>query len=202
MKTLTATVVLVVLFTCNSNAIGQVPGIQGLTQSVDQAASRLSQQTGSPFGFKKLQMPKALDGLLDIRFKKPQLPSFGLLDKLKNIGKPQLNVGEPATTGPIMAGLSKLFPPKQNTSGSFLDKMLGKSGQTNQQSLFGQTELGELTQATKGLSDHVGRMSRDVRTSATQLFNGQAVGSGTGGSLQPPLQSARQYSAGQTQSRY
>jgi hypothetical protein len=202
MKTLTATFVFVFFLSCSSNAKGQVPGIQDLTQNINEATSQISQPAESPFGFKKLQMPKSLDGLLDVRFKKPQLPNFGLLDKLKGIGKPQLNMGEPASTGPILSGLAKLFPPKQKSGGSFLDKVLGKSGLANQQSLFSQHDMGELSQATKGLSKHVGRMSKDVRNSATQLFNGQAIGSGTANSsLQPPLRSARQYSE-QTQSRF
>jgi len=198
MKTLSTMVMLSIFLAWTSNAMGQMPSIQDLTRNIDQAASNLSEQSSSILGFKKLQMPKPLEGLLDIRFKKPQLPSFGLLEKLKGIGQPQIGAAQQPATGPILSGLAKLFPPKQNANQSFLEKMFGTPARPSSQSLLGATDMSELTRATQGLQDHVGRMSRDVRTTATDLFNGQQAGS----SLQPPLQSARQYSPGQTQTRY
>jgi len=181
-----------------SLAQAQLPSMQELARNVDQAASQLSARQNSFLGFKKLEMPKPLAGLLDVRFKKPEFPKLALLEKLKNIGKPNFDASGPATQGPIMAGLSKLFPSRTSTTPSLLDRMLGKSSQPEiGNSLFNNGDLDELTKATRGLQDHVGRMSRDVQTNATELFSGQNALT----SPQPPLRSARQYS-GQSQSRY
>lgn len=199
MKTMLKFVILLaVLFAGTSQSEAQIPSMQDLARNVDQAASQLSDKRDSFLGFKKLEMPKPLAGLLDVRFKKPQLPKIALFEKLKSIGNPKFDMSEPSTQGPIMAGLSKLFPPRASTTPSLLDRIMGKSSQPQLgDSLFNDANMGELTKATQGLQDHVGRMSREVKTNATELFSGQK----TTTTPQPPLRSARQYS-GQPTSRF
>jgi len=202
MKTmLSAAILLSTMLFSVSSADAQTPSMLELARDVDRAATAYTDKKESFLGFKKLEMPKPLQGLLDIRFKKPQLPQlpkFGFLEKLKNIGKPQFQSTVPSTEGPIMAGLSKLFPPRNPATPSLLDRMLGKSSvDPNASSLFTAKDMNELTEATKGLQEHVGRMSREVKTNASDLFTGQR-------NLvppQPPLRSARQHS-GQTESRF
>ena len=186
------------LWVGSAESKAQVPGIQELTRNIDQAAYELNESGNSLFGFQKLKMPKPFEGLLDIRFKKPQLPNFGILDKLKSIGKPRFE-GEAPTTGPIMASLGKLFQPPARTSPSFLDRMFGSkpSEPSGYESVLSEADVNELSRATQGIQDHVGRMSREVKTTYTELFGGQSAAP-----VQPPLRSARQYSGGQTQSRY
>lgn len=197
MKTITAAALLVMFLTANANLMAQVPGLQDLTQRFDQAAGALAQAPETSTGFKKIQMPKLLDGLMDVRLKKPTLPKIAWLEKLKNFGKPQLDSGQ-ATTGPLLAGLSKLLPQKEASAPSLLDRMLGKTAPTSPMNLLEQNQFSDLAQATKGLQEQVGRMSQGVKSSATELLGNQ----GSAGSLQPPLRSARQYSAGQSQLRY
>lgn len=180
-----------------SNVHAQLPTMRDLARDVDQAASRFEEKQNSFLGFKKLEMPKPLAGLLDIRFRKPQLPKFEFLSKLKNLGKPQFGSAEPTAKGPFLSGLSRLFTSREREP-SMIDRMLGKSNfDTGSDSKFGSAEIQELSQATRGLQDHVGRMSRDVQTNATELFGGL----GSNPRPQPPLRSARQHSD-QSSSRY
>ena len=190
-------VILLGLFLAGSkSAFAQIPSLEDLSRNVNEAASQLSDKRDSILGFKKLEMPKPLAGLLDIRFKKPEFAQLALFEKLKNIGKPKFGGEETTGKGPILAGLSKLFPSREPTTPSLIDRMLGKSSELQPGSNpLSDTDINELKMATKGLQEHVGRMSRDVRTNATELFSGQKELS-----PQPPLRSARQYS-GQTQSR-
>ncbi|QEG22726.1 hypothetical protein [Mariniblastus fucicola] len=186
-------ILLALFFAAAPRAEAQIPSIQDLTRNVNEAAGQVSDKTDSILGFKKLEMPKPLAGLLDVRFKKPTLPNFGFLDKLKNIGTPQFGTNGAETPGPIMAGLGKLFPPRDKTQPSFLDRMLGRTESGSQSnSLFNSNDMAELNQVTDGLQDHIGRMSSST---TSDLFGGQNE------SPQPPLSAARQFT-GQTQSRY
>lgn len=193
MKTILAAMTLLsAMFVFASNANAQLPSMLDLARDVDRAASTLSGKKESFLGFKKLEMPELLKGFLDVRFKKPTMPSLGILDKLKNIGKPQFESTAPTTQGPILAGLSKLFPQRQATpTPSLLDRMLGKAPSADNSSLFSAQDISELNAATKGLQEHVGRISREVRTNATDLVTGQNSFT----TPQPPLRSARQHSS-------
>lgn len=194
---LSAAILLSAMFVFASSADAQLPSMLDLARDVDRAAASLSDKKESFLGFKKLEMPEMLKGILDVRFKKPTMPSLGILDKLKNIGKPQFEATAPPTQGPIMAGLSKLFPQRNTATPSLLDRMLGKSASPDASSLFSAQDMSELTAATKGLQDHVGRLSQGVRTNATDLLTGQNNLT----TPQPPLRSARQFS-GQSDSRF
>jgi len=198
MKSILKIAVLVsAMFAAVSNTDAQERSMLDLARDVDHAAATLTDKKESFLGFKKLEMPKPLEGLLDIRFKKPTLPKFAFLEKLKNFGKPNFGTPTQGTQGPIMAGLSNLFPKRDASAPSFLDRMLGKSNGSDASSLFSAKDMSHLSSATKGLQDQVGRMSRDARTNATELFSGQ-------NNLvppQPPLRSARQHS-GQSESRF
>lgn len=204
MKTMLSAAILVSLMIAGaSNADAQTPSLLNLARDVDQAASNLnfSNQQNLVPGLKKFEMPKLFSGLTDARVKKPTIPGMGLLDKLKNFGKPQLNNGAPTTQGPILAGLSRLLP-QRNTSTpslSLMDRLLGKSAAPAANNLtFSPQQMGELTQAAQGLQQHVGRMSQEMKAKKTSgaLFEQFELAS-----PQPPLRSARQYS-GQSELRY
>ena len=194
MKTLLKTIAfLALLLAVSPHACAQLPTLGDMTQGFRDAASRVSERQDSLPGFKKLEMPKPLQGLLDIRFKKPELPKFGFLDKLKNMGMPQFGT-QPSGDGPF-AGLGKFFQPPRRTEPGFFSRMFGNSN--NSSSLFKQDDVDELSRMTQGLQDHVGRMSKDARNSASELFGGPRSSS----TPQPPLRSARQFPE-QHQSRY
>ena len=158
---------------------------------MDQAATNLTDKQDSLLGFKKIEMPKLLSGLVDVRLKKPTIPGLGLLDKLKNFGKPQVDGAALPTQGPILAGLSKLLPQRNTASTpSLMDRLLGKTSNPSAgSSLFGANELGEIARATQSLQDNIGRMSQEARASTSGLFEQTDLSS-----PQPPLRTARQYS--------
>ncbi len=176
-----------------SQADAQLPSMQDLTRNVNNAALNLEQKQNTFLGFKKLQLPESISNFVDVRFKKPSLPSLGILDKLKGIGSPKFG-SEKSTPGPIMAGLSKIFQPKAATGPSMIDRMLGKSDFGSNGSVLNQADMDELSSMTSGLQKHVERISREAPTQATKLFSGQ----GTSASPQPPLRSARAYSGQKT----
>ena len=188
-------IVFAVLIVGNSGVHGQMPSINQMSKDLDVAANNFSEKSNSLLGFKKLEMPKPLEGLLDIRFRKPELPKFGFLEKLKNIGKPQF-ADETPTQGPFMSGLSKLFQPRPRTEPGFFSRMFGNS-EDGLGTFSGARETSELSKLSQGLQDHVDRMSRQARTGASELFGTP----GTSDSPQPPLRSARQFS-GSSQSRF
>lgn len=176
-----------------SNVHAQLPSLQDLTRNVNEAASKLEEKQNSILGFKKLELPSAISNMVDIRFRKPTLPNLGLLDKLKNFGKPKLEAEAP-TQGPILAGISKIFQPKETSTPGFLGRLLGNTSASGSSS-SGQIAQEEIARLSSGLQQHVDRMSREAKSNATDLFSNLDTNS-----PQPPLRSARQYS-GQTTSR-
>ena len=191
MTTMLSAALLVILMLVGApKADAQVPSLLNLARDVDQAASNLNNRQDSLLGFKKLEMPKLLSGLVDVRLKKPTIPGLGLLDKLKNFGKPQVDGAALPTQGPILAGLSKLLPQRNTSTPSLMDRILGKtSTQSSGSSLFGANELNEIARATQSLQDNIGRMSQEARASTSGLFEQTDLTS-----PQPPLRTARQYS--------
>lgn len=191
MKTIITATFLVIFFVGTPQVKAQLPGIGDLVNRVDQAASQLSDQSDSILGFKKLQMPKLLDGLVDVRLKKPTIPSLGLLDKIKTFGQP---ANTTANAHPIMSSLGKLFqPPETNNNQGFLQKLLGTPAATetpNFSSLLNNSGISNLSNATQQFQQQAGNVSQDVRSAATQLFGNQNLNS----ALQPPLRAARQHS--------
>ena len=192
MKTMLSAALLVILMLVGTpNANAQLPSLLNLARDVDQAATNLTDKQDSLLGFKKIEMPKLLSGLVDVRLKKLTIPGLGLLDKLKNFGKPQVDGAALPTQGPILAGLSKLLPQRNTASTpSLMDRLLGKTSNPSAgSSLFGANELGEIARATQSLQDNIGRMSQEARASTSGLFEQTDLSS-----PQPPLRTARQYS--------
>jgi hypothetical protein len=197
MKLSAALLALMFLSISTIQAKAQLPSIQDLTRNVNDAALDLEQKQNTFLGFKKLELPKSISNFVDVRLKRPSLPSLGILDKLKGIGAPKTG-SETGSRGPLLAGLGKIFQPKAAATPSFIDRILGKSDfGSSGASTLDQADFNELSQMTSGLQKHVERISREAPTKATELFSGQATSS----TPQPPLQSARAYS-GQTSSRY
>jgi len=200
MKTITTAVFLAFFVIGTSQVQAQLPSIGDLFGHVDQAATQLSDTSDSILGFKKLQMPKLLDGLVDVRLKKPTIPGLGLLDKLKNFGQPAAT--NTSNSNPLLSGLGKLLQPPQNNGQGLLQKVLGGSQTattTNSNPLFGNggglsNLLGgggvQQLQGLQALQQQAGGVSQDVRSAATQLFSGQNLNN----AVQPPLSAARQYS--------
>ena len=207
MKTIRTAVFLTILFSLNSQAQAQLPSLSQLSNSVDQLAGQLSDKSDSILGFQKLKMPKLLDGLVDVRLKKPTIPGLGLLDKIKNFGNP--NAATTAPTSPL-ASLGNLFRPQSNQQG-ILSKLLGSNeSQTpslgsllgngsipnlgGAQQLFNGTgSIPNAGAAAQQFQQQAGQFTQSLQNGANQLFGGQAPNS-INNALQPPLQTARQYS--------
>ena len=198
MKTLQTAIVLTFLLLFGSQADAQLSSLADLTNSVDQAASQLEEKSNTFLGFQKLKMPKMLDGLVDVRLKKPTIPGLGLLDKIKNFGNPTANT---TSTSPL-TGLSKLFQPPQTNGQGFFSKLFGpKDVQTPTfGSVLNNGSVPNFGGAAQQFQQQAGQMSQDVRSSANQLLNGNMMNNANS-VLQPPLQTARQYSE-QIESRY
>lgn len=178
---------LIIPFVSSQDANAQRPSLQDLIQNVDHAAVDAQAKSSNFLGFKKVELPKMFDGLVDLRLKRPTLPNLGFLDKLKSIGKPDLN-SNASPKGPILTGLGKLFAPQPKTSPSFMDRMFGKTNSDN--SLLDSNEIEELNGIAQGLQSQATRMSRDAQNNVRDLF------SPTESAPQPPLRSARQYQGG------
>ncbi len=180
-----------------SHAKAQFPSMQDLSRNVDQAALNLEEKQNTFLGFKKLELPKPISKIFDIRFKRPEFPKFGVLEKLKDIGKPKFG-NEAPTQGPFLSNLSKMFQPRAKSQSSLIDRMLGKFDPAGSDaSAPAEADLNELTTMTNGLQQHVDRMSQEANANTSDLFSNLE----TSGSPQPPLRSAREYS-GESTSRF
>ena len=169
------------------NANAQRPSLQDLIQNVDRAAVDAQEKSSNFLGFKKVELPKMFDGLVDLRLKRPTLPKFGFLEKLKTLGKPDFS-SEASPRGPILSGLGKLFTPQPKSAPSFMDRMLGRTAADK--SLLDSSEMDELNGIAQGLQSQANRMTRDAQNNVRDLFGP------TENSPQPPLRSARQYQGG------
>ena len=195
MKTANKSALAVLMFVSSiafgaQDAQGQFSGFKDLMSKLNPSADQMVEREGPFQGFKKIELPKPMSKMFDLRWKKPELPKFEFVERLKSIGQPNFNM-QPNEQGPIMAGLTRMFQPRDRTQPGFLESIFSRNDSSDG---FAADDDGELASMTKGLQQHVDRMSREVRTNATELFTGQA-------SPQPPLRTARQYS-GQESSRY
>ena len=183
---------LVAFSTLSSSTQAQRPSLKDLIQDVDQAAE--SQNESKSFlGFEKVKMPRPLEGLVDLRFKKPTLPKFGFIEKLKNFGKPAIE-SEPTTKGPFLASLGNLFSKKPKTTPGFFDRMFGRqSSTTPDDDLLSQNDMEELNGIARGLQSQAKRMSRTAQNNVRDLFSPSET-------PQPPYRTARQYQ--ENSSRY
>lgn len=181
---------ILIAFTASASQLhAQRPSLQELIQNVDRAAEDPNEPR-SFLGFQRVKMPKALDGLVDLRFRKPTLPKFGFLEKLKNIGNPSLD-GEPSTKGPFLAGLGKLFSPQPKSTPGFFGRLFGRQPESAAgDSLLTNRDMQELNGIAQGLQSQAQRMSEEAKNNMRDLF---APNSGT---PQPPYRTARQYQDG------
>lgn len=213
MKTIWTAALLTFLVLSSSQAKAQLPTLGQLSNSIDQAAAQVGDKTDTILGFQKLKMPKLLDGLVDVRLKKPTIPGLGLLDKIKNFGNP--NAATTPQTSPL-ASLGKLFQPPQSSGQGLLSKLFGaKEPQApSLGSLFNNGSVPNLGAAQQLLNNgsaanlggvaqqflnnnasaqNLGGAAQQLQQQAGQLFSGQILNNANN-ALQPPLQTARQYS--------
>ena len=142
-----------------SDASAQQPSISDLVRDIDKRAEQVKNPS---FNF---QNP----------FAKLKMPNFGLLDKLKDFGKPATGNATAQPQGGFFT---------QTAKPSLLDRLLGRDPKPQQQGL-----VDDLNNLARGAQNQAGQWKQNAQGTFEQFSLGQ---NGAVPSPQPPLRSARQ----------